>query len=150
MHRWKRSVQKGKKKERKKKRDKDLFRSLNFNNAVSAKRRDNLDGFTCMYLWMCHEACLPSFTDSTVVFAKPAMSPPANTQGSLVCIVSVFTSGVPQRVSFTGAIASVTMQLQANSHCLPSVCYTLTNLKRLKFECWYVRVQILSILFSKL
>ncbi|TNN60411.1 hypothetical protein EYF80_029400 [Liparis tanakae] len=50
-----------------------------------------------MYLWRCHEACLPSFTDSTVVFAKPAMSPPANTQGSLVCMVSVFTSGVPQR-----------------------------------------------------
>lgn len=65
--------------------------------------------YTWMYLWICHEACLPSFTDSTEVFAKPAMSPPANTQGSLVCIVSVLTSGVPQRVSFTGAMASVTM-----------------------------------------
>lgn len=65
-----------------------------------------------MYLWMCHEACFPSFTDSTVVFAKPTMSPPANTQGSLVCMVSVSTSGVPQRVSFTGAMASDTTYSQ--------------------------------------
>lgn len=66
------------------------------------------DKFTWMYLWICHEACFPSFTDSTVVFAKPAISPPANTQGSLVCMVFVFTSGVPQRVSVTGAIAWIT------------------------------------------
>lgn len=72
--------------------------------------RENHARFTCMYLWMCHEACLPSFTDSTVVLAKPATSPPANTQGSLVCMVSVLTSGVPQRVSFTGAKALVTWQ----------------------------------------
>ncbi len=62
-----------------------------------------------MYLWMCQEACLPSLTDSTVVLAKPAMSPPANTQGSLVCVVSLFTSGVPHPFSCTGSRAFFTV-----------------------------------------
>lgn len=62
-----------------------------------------------MYLWMCQEACFPSFTDSTVVLARPAMSPPANTHGSLVCMVSGFRSGRPHRLSLMGAMASFTV-----------------------------------------
>lgn len=63
---------------------------------------------TCIYLWMNQEACFPSFTDSTVVLAKPTISPPANTHGSLVCIVSGFTSGRPHLLNFIGLKASFT------------------------------------------
>jgi len=74
---------------------------------------------TCRYLWMCQDACLPSLTLSTVVCATPAMSPPQNTHGSLVTIVSVSTSGVPHLFSFTGDMASSTRtnhRLQSRSH----------------------------------
>lgn len=94
----------------------------------------SLSRLTCMYLWICHEACLPSFTDSTVVFAKPATSPPAKTQGSLVCMVPVFTSGVPQRLSFTGVMASVTTSTQHISqfHALPQSKHHLQTFKPLQ------------------
>lgn len=63
---------------------------------------------TCKYLWMYHEAVFPSLTDSTVVCATPAISPPQNIHGSLHCIVSLFTSGKPHLFNFTGFIASTT------------------------------------------
>lgn len=57
---------------------------------------------------MYQDACFPSFTDSTVVFAKPPISPPANTPGSLVCIVSELISGKPHLLNLIGFIASTT------------------------------------------
>ena len=47
-------------------------------------------------------------TDSTVVVACPPKSPPQNTLGSLVHIVSESTSGKPQLVNFSGSIAFTT------------------------------------------
>uniref|UniRef100_A0A915CDL5 Uncharacterized protein n=1 Tax=Parascaris univalens TaxID=6257 RepID=A0A915CDL5_PARUN len=41
----------------------------------------------CKYLWMLQAATFPSLTDSTVVSAIPATSPPQNTHGSLVAAV---------------------------------------------------------------
>lgn len=61
-----------------------------------------------MYLCMYQEACFPSFTDSTVVLARPPTSPPAKTQGSLVCMVSGSTSGRPHLLNLIGAMASLT------------------------------------------
>ena len=63
-----------------------------------------------MYLWMCQEACFPSLTDSTVVLARPATSPPAKTHGSLHCMVSGFRSGRPHLFKRIGAMASFTAQ----------------------------------------
>ena len=57
---------------------------------------------------MAQAACLPSLTDSTVVLANPARSPPQNTPGSLVDMVSGSTSGIPQVLSFTGDRAATT------------------------------------------
>lgn len=57
---------------------------------------------------MYQEACFPSFTDSTVVLAIPTTSPPANTQGSLVCMVSGSTSGRPHLLNLMGLKASFT------------------------------------------
>lgn len=57
---------------------------------------------------MYQEACFPSFTDSTVVLATPTISPPANTHGSLVCIVSGSTSGRFHLLNFRGLKASFT------------------------------------------
>ncbi|CAG0921809.1 unnamed protein product [Notodromas monacha] len=45
---------------------------------------------------MCHAATLPSLTDSTVVSATPATSPPQNTPGSDVDMLVWSTTGVPQ------------------------------------------------------
>ena len=45
---------------------------------------------------MVHAAILPSLTASTAVSAVPAKSPPQKTPRSLVSMVSVSTSGVPQ------------------------------------------------------
>ena len=42
---------------------------------------------------MYQDAVFPSFTDSTVVLATPARSPPENTPGSEVDIVFTSTSG---------------------------------------------------------
>ena len=58
---------------------------------------------------ICHEACLPSFVASTLVWATPAKSPPQNTPGSDVSIVDVLTSGNPHLFSFNGAMADVTV-----------------------------------------
>ena len=57
---------------------------------------------------MYQEACLPSFTASTVVLQYPPKSPPQNTAASLVCIVSELISGTPQDVNLIGAIALAT------------------------------------------
>ena len=57
---------------------------------------------------MNHEACFPSFTDSTVVLATPAKSPPHHTLGSDVAMVSESTSGSPHLLNLTGDIASMT------------------------------------------
>lgn len=57
---------------------------------------------------MYHEACFPSFTDSTVVLDTPTRSPPANTHGSLVCIVSGSISGRSKLLNFIGLKASFT------------------------------------------
>jgi len=59
---------------------------------------------------MYHAACFPSLTDSTVVVAFPPKSPPQNTLGSLVHIVSESTSGKPQLVNFSGSIAFTTVR----------------------------------------
>ena len=59
---------------------------------------------------MYHDACLPSLTDSTVVCATPAMSPPQKTQGSLHCVVSGSTSGKPQVDSLMGFRADTTVK----------------------------------------
>ena len=57
---------------------------------------------------MAQAACLPSLTDSTVVVATPPRSPPQNTPGSLVAMLSGSTSGRPQSLSFTGDRADTT------------------------------------------
>eukprot|EP01137_Pigoraptor_chileana_P009089 Opistho-2@56828 len=62
----------------------------------------------CRYVCMCQAACLPSLTDSTVVCACPARSPPQNTHGSLVRIVSLSTTGRPHELNLSGCIASIT------------------------------------------
>ncbi|CAG0921160.1 unnamed protein product [Notodromas monacha] len=51
---------------------------------------------------MCHAATLPSLTDSTVVSATPATSPPQNTPGSDVDMLVWSTTGVPQNCSDVG------------------------------------------------
>lgn len=58
---------------------------------------------------MNHALVFPSFTDSTVVFATPAKSPPQNTCGSFVCWVVKFTSGNFHLFSGTGESASITV-----------------------------------------
>ena len=63
---------------------------------------------TCRYLCIAQAACLPSLTDSTVVVATPPRSPPQNTPGSLVAMLSGSTSGRPQSLSFTGDRADTT------------------------------------------
>ncbi len=64
---------------------------------------------TCRYLCMCHAACFPSLTDSTVVLAYPAKSPPHQTLARLVCSVSVSSiSGQPHLLNTTGAMAWAT------------------------------------------
>ena len=57
---------------------------------------------------MYHAACFPSLTDSTVVLATPARSPPTNTFGSEDTMVSGSTSGTPQLLNLRGAIACTT------------------------------------------
>lgn len=65
---------------------------------------------TCKYVCMCQDACFPSLTASTVVLARPATSPPANTHGSLVCMLSGSTSGSPHLFNLMGAMASITAE----------------------------------------
>ena len=78
------------------------------------KEKDNLVmifvdlKFTWRYLCMNQAAVLPSFTDSTVVAARPPRSPPQNAHGTLICIVSVHTSGRPHLLKVTGAMAFLT------------------------------------------
>ncbi|KAL6471574.1 hypothetical protein MHYP_G00202240 [Metynnis hypsauchen] len=64
---------------------------------------------TWMCLWMCQDVCLPLLTDLTVVLARPTISPPVNTHGSLVCMVLAFTPLVLEWLSWTGAMASLTV-----------------------------------------
>ena len=47
-------------------------------------RIPRVSSLTCRYLCMNQEACFPSLTDSTVVCATPARSPPQNIQGFLL------------------------------------------------------------------
>lgn len=63
---------------------------------------------TCKYLCICQAACLPSLVLSTVVLATPATSPPQNTPGSLLLMVSGSTSGKPHLLNFSGAKALIT------------------------------------------
>jgi len=63
---------------------------------------------TCRYRCMYHAAVFPSFTDSTVVLAVPATSPPKKTQDSLQPPVFGSTLGRPHEFSSTGAKASTT------------------------------------------
>lgn len=91
-----------------------------------------------MYLCMYQEACFPSFTDSTVVLARPPTSPPAKTQGSLVCIVSRSTSGRPHLLNLIGAMASLTaikvedkyVKRRKKTLLLESVRYTLITIRK--------------------
>lgn len=53
---------------------------------------------------------MPSFTDSTVVSATPAISPPQNTHSKLERIVRGSTSGNPQRLNLMGSIAALTVE----------------------------------------
>ena len=57
---------------------------------------------------MNHEACLPSLTDSTVVLATPARSPPHQILCSEVAMVSGSTSGSPHLLNLTGDMAAMT------------------------------------------
>lgn len=68
-----------------------------------------------MYLCKYQAAVLPSFTDSTVVSATPATSPPQNTHSKLDCIVRVSTSGNPHLLNFSGCIAPFTTNTHANT-----------------------------------
>ena len=63
---------------------------------------------TCRYLCMNQAAVLPSLTDSTVVWATPPKSPPQNAHGSLICMVSVDTSGRPHLLNLIGDRAVLT------------------------------------------
>lgn len=47
-------------------------------------------------------AVFPSLTASTVVCAEPERSPPINTDGSLVAMVPMSTSGSPHDDNFNG------------------------------------------------
>lgn len=86
---------------------------------------------TCMYLWIYQDACFPSFTDSTVVLARPTISPPANTHGSLVCIVSGSTSGTPHLLNFIGFKASFTVKnTEDNRQWLIGISHTIIKIKK--------------------
>ena len=61
---------------------------------------------------MCHDAVFPSLTDSTVVCATPARSPPQKTPGTEVAIVFSSTSGVPHLFNFTGSNAFFTIEFE--------------------------------------
>ena len=57
---------------------------------------------------MNQDACFPSLTLSTVVLATPATSPPHQTFGSDVAMVSGSTTGNPHLLNFSGVIAFMT------------------------------------------
>ena len=61
---------------------------------------------------MCQDAVFPSLTDSTVVLATPAKSPPQNTPGTLVSMVSLLTSAVPHLVILMGSNALITKKYE--------------------------------------
>ena len=65
---------------------------------------------------MYQAAVFPSLTDSTVVLATPAKSPPQKTPGALVSIVSLLISAVPHLVSLTGSRALITMRIEIISN----------------------------------
>ena len=91
--------------------------------------------FTWRYLCMNQEAVFPSLVDSTVVWATPAMSPPQKTQGSLVCIVSMVTSGRPQRFSRIGSSAFSTGKT-TTSICQVIKTYSLHDYQGQKKRDW--------------
>ena len=57
---------------------------------------------------MLHAAVFPSLTDSTVVWATPAKSPPQNSHGTSVCIVAGSTRGRPLLFNSRGYSALTT------------------------------------------
>ena len=65
---------------------------------------------------MYHAACLPSFTDSTVVLAAPPTSTPTKTSGSLVTMVSRFNTGRFHLVRRTGSKAWMTGNREYEHH----------------------------------
>lgn len=77
-------------------------------NQDNITREQHCKPLTWIYWCMYQAACFPSFTDSTVVLATPATSPPQNTSASLVAMVSSLTSGNPHLLNFSGFKAFIT------------------------------------------
>uniref|UniRef100_A0A1A9Z8N0 Uncharacterized protein n=1 Tax=Glossina pallidipes TaxID=7398 RepID=A0A1A9Z8N0_GLOPL len=81
------------------------LRAMGLNNGNCAGQSgDNPSKWQCMF----QAATLPSLTDSTVVSAVPAKSPPQNTPGTNVCKVFGLNLGKFDLVNGTGAMAAMT------------------------------------------